>query len=72
MLKTETTADGLALTNVFGSKLAESALEQVQGLVGRRGAPCPGGAASWGCGSWAPKPGGWQNISVKALAAPRA
>ena len=43
MLKTETTADGLALTNVFGSKLAENALEQVQELVGvgRRG------AASW-------------------------
>ena len=43
VLKTETTADGLALINVFGSNLAENALEQVQELVGvgRRG------AASW-------------------------
>ena len=43
MLKTETTADGLALTNVFGSNLAENALEQVQELVGVG----RGGAASW-------------------------
>ena len=35
MLKTETTADGPALINVFGIKLAESALEQTQKLLDR-------------------------------------
>ncbi|MDA1309882.1 MAG: glycerol-3-phosphate dehydrogenase [Proteobacteria bacterium] len=51
VLKTETTTDGPALINVFGGKittyrkLAESALEQIQKQLGRRGAPWTAGAA---------------------------